>query len=124
MVDYLEKQIILDYHFRGEQDIFEQDYPSLKIKAEKLLGYDVYFDLSPLTGAPLTEEENPELYSHLMKIQRDLNNELDEALKSHNIKLEQLNYVLEGGDPEDLKPKEVEVTTSEESEDLGEELGH
>ena len=124
MVDYLEKQIILDYHFRGEQDIFEQDYPSLKIKAEKLLGYDVYFDLSPLTGAPLTEEENPELYSHLMKIQRDLNNELDEALKSHNIKLEQLNYVLEGGDPEDLKPKEVEVTTSDESEDLGEELGH
>ena len=107
MVDYLEKQIILDYHFRGEQDIFEQDYPSLKIKAEKLLGYDVYFDLSPLTGAPLTEEENPELYSHLMKIQRDLNTELDEALKSHNIKLEQLNYVLEGGDPEDLKPKEV-----------------
>ena len=23
MLDYLEKQVILDHHFRGEQDIFE-----------------------------------------------------------------------------------------------------
>jgi len=33
MTDYLEKQIILDHHFRGEQDVFEQEYPHLKSKA-------------------------------------------------------------------------------------------
>lgn len=59
MVDYMEKQIILDYHFRGEQDQFEQDFPHLKKKAEKLLGYNTYFDLSPLTGQPLLEEDQP-----------------------------------------------------------------
>ena len=48
--------------------MFEQEYPHLKVKAEKLIGYDTYFDLSPLTGAPLSEEEQPELYAHLMKI--------------------------------------------------------
>lgn len=68
MSDYLEKQIILDYHFRGEQDLFETEYEHLKQKAEKLLGYNTYFDLSPLTGAPLTEENNPELYAELMRI--------------------------------------------------------
>ena len=60
MVDYLEKQIILDYHFRGEQDIFEQEFPSLKTKAESFIGYETYFGLSPLTGSPLSEEEHPE----------------------------------------------------------------
>ena len=68
MSDYLEKQIILDYHFRGEQDLFEKEYEHLKIKACKLLGYNTYFDLSPLTGVPLTEENNPELYAELMRI--------------------------------------------------------
>lgn len=50
MTEFLEKQIIIDFHLRGEQDIFEQEYPHLKKKAEKLLGYEFYFKLSPLTG--------------------------------------------------------------------------
>lgn len=57
MLDYLEKQIILDHHFRGEQDLFEQEYPHLKQKALELLGQDIYFDCSPLTGAALSETE-------------------------------------------------------------------
>lgn len=68
MMDYLEKQIILDHHFRGEQDLFEQEYPQLMEKAQKLLGNDNYFDCSPLTGSPLSEEEQPELFSRLMGI--------------------------------------------------------
>ena len=56
MRDYLEKQIILDYHFRGQQNLFETECQHLKQKAEKLLGYDTYFDLSPLSGSPLTED--------------------------------------------------------------------
>jgi hypothetical protein len=27
MLEYMERQIILDFHFRGEQDVFERDYP-------------------------------------------------------------------------------------------------
>ena len=96
MVDYLEKQIILDYHFRGEQDIFEQEFPSLKTKAESFIGYETYFGLSPLTGSPLSEEEHPEHFTHLMKIQNQLNQDLDATLSSHNYKLNQFNEVLEG----------------------------
>ena len=39
LLDYLQKQIILDHHLRGEQDLFEQEFPHLKPEAEKLLGY-------------------------------------------------------------------------------------
>ena len=31
--EYLEKQMILDFHFRGEQDIFEAEYENLIPKA-------------------------------------------------------------------------------------------
>ena len=33
MLEYLEKQIILDFHLRGDQDQFEEQYPDLKQKA-------------------------------------------------------------------------------------------
>jgi len=88
MMDYLEKQIILDHHWRGEQDLFEKEYPHLKIKAEKLLGYDSYFAFSPLIGSPLTESEHPELYAKLMQIQIKLTSTLDENLAKHNVKID------------------------------------
>jgi len=40
--------MILAYHFNGDQDGFEKDYPDLVEKAKKYMGYDLYFDLSPL----------------------------------------------------------------------------
>ena len=97
MLNYLEKQIILDYHFRGEQDLFEQEYPHLKMKAEKLLGYEVYFDLSPLTGQPLSEEEHPQLYAHLMKIQSSINRQLDDSMAKHGKKIEQIEEDFNSG---------------------------
>ena len=57
MLTYLEKQIILDFHFRGDQDIFELDYPHLKEKAIKYFGAVLYYDLSPKTGTPLKKED-------------------------------------------------------------------
>ncbi len=89
MMDYLEKQIILDHHFRGEQDQFEQEYERLKAKAVKLLGHDTYYACSPLTGSPLTEEENPEMYQKLMQIQTKISNELDGNLAKHNVRIDQ-----------------------------------
>ncbi len=89
MMDYLEKQIILDHHFRGEQDQFEQEYERLKAKAIKLLGHDTYYACSPLTGSPLTEDENPELFEKLMQIQTKISNDLDGNLAKHNVRIDQ-----------------------------------
>lgn len=55
MLDYLEKQIILDYHFRGEQEVFEQEQPELKDKALKLMGVQLYHELGSYEG-PVTSE--------------------------------------------------------------------
>jgi len=55
MLDYLEKQIILDYHFRGEQELFEQEQQELKEKAFKLLGIQFYHELGSFEGV-VTEE--------------------------------------------------------------------
>ena len=119
MTDYLEKQIILDHHFRGEQDLFEQEYPHLQEKAEKLLGSDTYFDCSPLTGSPISEEEQPELYARLMQIQAKITQNLDENLAKHNVKIDQFE--------EDIAPSDSEfgITDIELSdiEELQEERG-
>ncbi len=56
LLEYLEKQIILDFHFRGEQDVFEAEYPHLKEKATKYLGHSLYYDLSPFCGKSLPKE--------------------------------------------------------------------
>jgi len=115
MSDYLEKQIILDYHFRGEQDSFEQDYEHLKQKAEKLLGYNTYFDLSPLTGTPLTKEDQPELYAELMRIQKKIASELDESLAKHNFKISQFE--------DDLKMNPTPLDETEQVGDVEETAG-
>ena len=119
MTDYLEKQIILDHHFRGEQDLFEQEYPHLQAKAEKLLGSDTYFDCSPLTGSPISEEEQPELYARLMQIQAKITQNLDENLAKHNVKIDQFE--------EDIAPSDIEfgITDIElsDEEELMEERG-
>lgn len=90
MSDYLEKQIIIDFHFRGEQDIFEEEYEHLKSKAEKLLGHETYYECaSQSPGFALTEEEQPVLYAKLMSIQKKITSELDENLAKHNVRIDQ-----------------------------------
>jgi hypothetical protein len=42
--------MILSYHFRGEQDVFEKDFPGLVDKAKKFIGFELYYALSPFTG--------------------------------------------------------------------------
>lgn len=46
MLDYLEKQLILDYHLRGEQAELEKEHPDLAVLAKKYLGYELYYELS------------------------------------------------------------------------------
>lgn len=103
MMDYLEKQIILDHHFRGEQDLFEQEYPHLKQKALELLGKDIYFDCSPLTGAALSETEQPELFASLMKIQACITTDLDEQVYKHYVKIDEMEEVIEASEKKDAQ---------------------
>jgi hypothetical protein len=46
MLDYLEKQIIIDYHLRGEQQELEKEHAELAEKAKKYLGFELYYELS------------------------------------------------------------------------------
>ena len=66
LYDYLTKRTILDFHFRGEQDVFEEKYPHLKEKAIKMLGPILYYDLSEKNGQMLSEKSN--LYKQLMHV--------------------------------------------------------
>jgi hypothetical protein len=43
MLDYLEKQMILDYHLRGEQQELETEHSELAVKAKKYLGFELYY---------------------------------------------------------------------------------
>lgn len=57
MLDYLEKQLILDYHLRGEQGELEKEHPELAEKAKKYLGFELYYELSSQEqGKPIPED--------------------------------------------------------------------
>merc|ERR1712179_558690 len=55
LITYLQKQAIIDYHLRGEQELLEREEPELAEVAKKWLGYELYYDLSVATphGEPL-----------------------------------------------------------------------
>jgi len=46
----------LDYHFRGQQDEFEEEFSHMVNKAKKFLGFELYYELSGMTGQPLDPE--------------------------------------------------------------------
>ena len=52
-----------------------------------MLGQDTYFDCSPLTGAALSEEEQPELFARLMQIQTNITAGLDKDVYKHYVKV-------------------------------------
>lgn len=80
MMDYLEKQIIIDYHLRGEQDVLRELYPSLDKQAKKIFGYEDYYEFSTLTG-PMTE--NHPKFAKLMLLANDLNLKIEKELEKY-----------------------------------------
>ena len=88
MLNYLEKQIIIDYHFRGEQEIFEEKQANLKEKAYKLLGIQFYHELGSFEG-PVTEEDQPERFEKLIDIQRKLTSDLEKFCQKNNVNLDE-----------------------------------
>lgn len=69
-MEYLEKQIILDYHLRGEQTQLENDHPELAEKAKKYLGYELYYSLTKESGK-FTNKDSAE-YKKLMSMSDEL----------------------------------------------------
>jgi len=45
LLDYIEKQLIVDYHLRGEQQLLESNFPQLAEKAKIFLGHENYYEL-------------------------------------------------------------------------------
>lgn len=86
--EYLEKQIILDFHFRGEQDVFEAEYGNLIDKAHNLLGEDLYDKLSACIGVRLIDK-SPELYAVLFEKYQNVEKRTCERLEAHEIILKQ-----------------------------------
>ena len=71
MRDYLEKQIILDYHLRGEQQLLEKDHPELVEKAKKYLGFELYYELTKDQGKPLPVDSKH--FKTIMAMSEELN---------------------------------------------------
>ncbi len=86
--DFLQNQIILDFHFRGEQDVFEAEYEQLIDKAERLLGAELYTQLSHCIGEPL-HVKAPELYDRLWQVYERVESKANEKLSQHQIQLKQ-----------------------------------
>ena len=55
-----------------------------------MLGRETYFQCSPLTGAAVTEEEQPELFARLMEIQNSITSDLDAKLYKHYAKIDKI----------------------------------
>lgn len=56
LLDYVQKQVIIDYHLQGQQAKMEETHPHLVKKAQNFLGMQVYFDLSvsQINGVPMS----------------------------------------------------------------------
>lgn len=70
MMEYLEKQLILDYHLRGEQANLENEYPELAEKAKKYLGYELYYALTKEDGKHINKDSKD--YKMLMAMSDEL----------------------------------------------------
>ena len=83
LLDYVEKQVIIDFHLRGEQAKMEEKYPKLVKKAQKFLGMQAYFDLSvsQIKGMEMSSEDP--YYSMLMKKQDAIQSMIAKDYEAH-----------------------------------------
>ena len=77
MLEYLEKQLILDYHLRGEQEVLEKDHPELAEQAKKYLGHELYYELSK--EDKLMNVDNP-AYMELVNLASGIDDKFQGAL--------------------------------------------
>lgn len=83
LLDFVEKQVIIDFHLRGEQAKMEEKYPKLVKKAQKFLGMQAYFDLtvSQIKGMPMSSDDP--YYNMLMKKQEAIQSMIAREYEAH-----------------------------------------
>jgi len=83
LLDYVEKQMIIDYHLRGDQKKLEKDFPEIAKKAKKFIGYESYFDMSvtQISGVPMSP--NDPHYSTLMEKQAKIIDKITRDYERH-----------------------------------------
>ena len=80
MRDYLEKQIILDYHLRGEQHLLEEEHKELSEFAKKYLGLELYYELAAQAeGKPLPKDSQG--FKTIMAKAEDLNRKFQSEMQ-------------------------------------------
>lgn len=72
MLEYLEKQIILDYHLRGEQGDLERDHPEMAELAKKYFGTELYYELAAQANGQPLPLDSP-LFKNIIHMADDLN---------------------------------------------------
>jgi len=69
LLEFIEKQVIIDYHLMGKQEKLEKEYPELVKKAQKFLGFETFYELSSQPyGLPM-DSSHPEFHK-LIKLQK------------------------------------------------------
>ena len=83
LLDFVEKQVIIDYHLRGQQAKMVENYPHLEKKAQKFLGMQAYFDMSvsQISGLPMSSEDP--YYDMLIKKQEAIQSMIQKEYESH-----------------------------------------
>jgi hypothetical protein len=98
LLDYLEKQVIIDFHLKGEHERLDKEYPELADKAKKFLGYEIYTELAVKQsggkeGVYVPMEPTDHLFKVLLDKQADIQkvimNELQvhDSIRGHNPRL-------------------------------------
>lgn len=111
LLQYMEKQVIIDFLIQGKIKDLEAQYPDLVKKAMRLVGFEMYYDLKVMeTDEPL-DPHNPWYYI-LMEKQQRLQSGIQEELSKHRVKRE-LNPNLPQVE-EDTEMKEAKKAVQEE----------
>ena len=88
LLDFLEKQMIIDYHLRGEQQKLIEQFPTLEAKAKKFLGYELFFELSVQPdGIPMSK--NDPNYKFLIKKQEVIQKIIEQDYQRHKVEREE-----------------------------------
>jgi hypothetical protein len=80
MLDYLEKQIIIDYHLRGEQAELEKEHPEVAEKAKKYFGLEMYYELSN-EDKPLSPDSNK--FKYIMQKAEEQNKKFHNDMENY-----------------------------------------
>jgi hypothetical protein len=82
MLEYLEKQIIIDYHMRGEQAELQRDHAEIAEKAKEYLGFEFYYELSTSEAGKALDPESSN-FKALMAKSDELNKKYKQDMDTH-----------------------------------------